>query len=65
MATVLCIDDNRNLLELLRSLLESNGYRVLMRLTAQLVLRSLESTPSTPWCSVSICPGWMAMRSLR
>ncbi len=32
MATVLCIGDNRNLLELHRSLLESNGYRVLIAL---------------------------------
>ena len=59
MATVLCIGDNRNLLELHRSLLESNGYRVLIALDGPTVLRSLESTPSTPWCSISICPGWM------
>ncbi len=32
MATVLCIDDNRNVLELHKSLLESNGYRVLVAL---------------------------------
>jgi len=32
LATVLCIDDNRNVLELHKSLLESNGYRVLIAL---------------------------------
>jgi len=32
MATVLCIDDNRNVLELHKALLESNGYRVLVAL---------------------------------
>jgi len=30
MATVLCIDDNRNILEINKALLESNGYRVLI-----------------------------------
>src|SRR5260370_32353276 len=32
MATVLCIDDNRNILEINKALLESNGYRVLIAL---------------------------------
>jgi len=30
MATVLCIDDNRNILEINKALLESNGYKVLI-----------------------------------
>jgi CheY-like chemotaxis protein len=30
MATILCIDDNRNLLEIDQALLESKGYRVLI-----------------------------------
>src|SRR5260370_35220065 len=30
MATVLCIDDNRDILEINKALLESNGYRVLI-----------------------------------
>jgi CheY-like chemotaxis protein len=30
MATVLCIDDNRSILEINKALLESNGYRVLI-----------------------------------
>jgi CheY-like chemotaxis protein len=30
MTTVLCIDDNQNILELHKALLESNGYRVLI-----------------------------------
>jgi CheY-like chemotaxis protein len=30
MATVLCIDDNRNMLEIHQALLESKGYRVLI-----------------------------------
>ena len=30
MATVLCIDDNRNILEMNKALLESHGYRVLI-----------------------------------
>jgi DNA-binding NtrC family response regulator len=31
-ATILCIDDNRNILEIHRALLESNGYRVVTAL---------------------------------
>jgi hypothetical protein len=32
MATILCIDDNENILQLHRALLKSNGYRVLVAL---------------------------------
>ena len=32
MATILCIDDNRNILEMNKALLERNGYRVLIAL---------------------------------
>lgn len=32
MATILCIDDNENILQLHRALLESNGYKVLVAL---------------------------------
>jgi CheY-like chemotaxis protein len=32
MATILCIDDNENILQLHRALLESNGYNVLVAL---------------------------------
>ena len=32
MATILCIDDNRNILEIHRALLESKGYRVVTAL---------------------------------
>jgi CheY-like chemotaxis protein len=32
MATILCLDENENILQLHRALLESNGYNVLVAL---------------------------------
>jgi len=65
MATVLCIDDNRNILEINKALLESNGYRVLIAPDGPSGIALARTHSLTPSCSISICRAWMVLRSLR
>lgn len=66
MATVLCIDDNPNILEMNKALLERNGYRVLIALDGPTgIALTRKHSIDAVVLDFNICREWMVLRWLR